>query len=135
MVRFTLFLALLAGVVGCASTDRVAPVFVPDNGATTDYAEFLPKLRILAWRATEAFYRDRWDELDDAAITLEKAVRTLKQTRNVPARLVAELAGNCDRLLVECDQLRAASTEKSPDKASERLQKIHVLIRELRSEN
>ena len=58
MTRFTLFLALVVGVAGCASSEKIGPVVVPENGANTDYVDFLPKLRILAWRATEAFYRD-----------------------------------------------------------------------------
>ncbi|MFL5327800.1 MAG: hypothetical protein ACJ8C4_02710 [Gemmataceae bacterium] len=133
MVRFTL-LFLVAFPIGCASSDRIAPVVIPTDGANTDYVEFLPQLRSLAWRTTEAFYRDRWDELDEAAQTLDRAIKVLPQSKNIPQRLQADLPARCTVISEECAKLRQASRERSAAAASDHLQKIHVAIRELRSE-
>jgi len=130
-----IFVAAIAVVFGCSSSEKIAPVVLPEEGASTDYVDFLPKLRTLAWRATEAFYRDRWDELDDAAQSLERAVKVLKQSKNVPPRVQGELATRCEKLTAECGQLREACRTRAVNGASEHLQQIHILIRELRSEN
>ena len=134
MVRNLLLVSLIA-LLGCASADKITPVVIPEDGSTTDYSEFLPRMRVLAWRATEAFYRDRWDELEEAAQNLEKAVRVLKQSKNVPVRVQTVLSTRCDTLIAECGHLKSAAHDKAAEPASDYLQKIHVLIRELRSES
>lgn len=134
----TAFAILTCLAVGCATTgDRVAPtvVVVPEDGSGTNYDELLPKLRTLSWQATEAFYRDRWDELEQSAVAIDKAVKALRQTKNVPARVAPDLAARCDELSAECRELKSAVAAKSPEKTSDHLQKIHLLVRELRSES
>ena len=56
-MRSSLFVALALVVGGCATAERIvpAPVVLPDDGAATPYSELHPKLRQLAWKATEAF--------------------------------------------------------------------------------
>lgn len=127
-------LSLLGLSLGCTTTDRITTVAIPEDGTAVDYAEFLPRLRTLAWRATEAYYRDRWDELDEAVVTLERAVKVLAQAKNVPARVQPELSTRCQNLIAECSRVHDAATTRSESAASDHLQKIHVLIRELRSE-
>jgi hypothetical protein len=129
-----MFVVLVGFALGCTSTDRITAVAIPEDGTAVNYEEFLPRLRTLAWRGTEAFYRDRWDELDDAMITLDRAVKVLEKANNVPARVQPELASRCQNLIAECAKVRDAAKTRSEAAASDHLQKIHVLIRELRSE-
>ncbi|MBX7103104.1 MAG: hypothetical protein K1X57_03435 [Gemmataceae bacterium] len=132
--RLVFLFALLA--TGCATADKLSPVPIslPEDAAATSYGDLHPKLRQLAWRATEGYYRDDWKELGETASSIEKAAKLLKSTKDVPARLV-DLPGKCDALTSEATALKAAAAGPTPDAISARLQKIHNLIRELRPEN
>ncbi len=131
---------IIAGIAislfGCASTDRLvpAPVVLPEAGATTNFTDLYPKIRQLAWRATEAFYRDDWKELGEDAQAINKAADLLKTAKEPPTRLVANLGEKCTLLASEAEQLRSAAQAPAPEQISTHLQKVHNLIRELRPE-
>jgi hypothetical protein len=119
--------------LGCATPDRVipAPIVIPDDAATTAYSDLYPKVRQLAWRATEAYYRDDWKELSETAQAIEKAARILKGTKDAPARF-PDLAGKCESLAAEAAAVRSAAAVPNPADIGAHLQRVHNLIRELR---
>lgn len=129
-------LAVVAAIVlfGCATGDRASapPPIIPADGATVNYAELVGSLRQVAWRATESFYRDDWATLDDAAESLEKAATVLKQTKNVPPRIQGVLVSRCDELFAESAKVKSAAAARSADQVGNHLQRVHILIRELR---
>jgi len=134
MFRTWIGIAAIIVVVGCATGDRVAapPPIIPDDGATISYSDLVGSLRQVAWRATESFYRDDWVTLDDSAASLEKAAKALKQSKNVPPRLQATLVSRCDDLAAESAKVKSAAAARSADLVGGHLQKVHILIRELR---
>jgi hypothetical protein len=130
----TLLSGIALFIIGCATAERSlpAPVVLPEDGATVPYAELHPKLRQLAWKATEAFYRDDWKDLGDTAQQLDKAARLLKAVKDTPARLQAELLPKCDELTKESGHLKEAAAAAAIDRIGVHLQRINNLVRELR---
>ncbi len=123
-------------VIGCATAERIvpAPVVLPNEGETVPFSELHPKLRQLAWKATEAFYRDDWKDLGETAQSLDKAARLLRATKDAPTRLQTTLGPKCDELTKESGQLREATQAAAIDRISDHLQRINNLVRELRPE-
>ena len=128
----TFSIALL--LFGCATAERIvpAPVVLPDDGATATFGELHPKIRQLAWRATEAFYRDDWKDLVETAQNLEKASRLLRTSKEAPLRVQPILMAKCDEMANECIQLREASQAAAIERIGVHLQKINNIVRELR---
>jgi hypothetical protein len=121
-------------LIGCATAERIvpAPVILPDDGASVSFVEMHPKLRQLAWKSTEAFYRDDWKDLVETSQGLEKAARLLKASKETPVRLQPTLMSKCDELTNESIQLREASKAAAIDRIGVHLQRINNLVRELR---
>jgi hypothetical protein len=120
--------------LGCATSERVAPppVLLPEDGTLVSFAEMHPKLRQLAWTATEAFYRDDWKNLVETAQSLEKAARLLRTSKEAPARLQPILMSKCDDMANESIQLREAAQAAAIDRIGIHLQRINNIVRELR---
>jgi hypothetical protein len=121
-------------LVGCATSERIvpAPVVLPEEGSMVSFAELHPKLRQLAWKATEAFYRDDWKDLVETSQSLEKAARLLRTSKEAPTRLQPILAAKCDELTNESIQLREASQAAAIDRIGAHLQRINNIVREIR---
>lgn len=135
VVRILLLTTLLA-IFGCASGERVvqAPVVLPDDPANVVYSDLQPKLRNLAWQATEAYYRDDWKTLSDTATTIERAAKLLKSAKSPPVKIEPILAPTCEKLSEEALKLREAADRAATDQVSQHLQQVHNLIRTLRNE-
>lgn len=133
-MKYSLLAGLFLVVVGCATAERIvpAPVILPEDGASVGFAELHPKVRQLAWKATEAYYRDDWKDLGESAAGLEKAARLLKSSKDSPVRLQAVLTSKCEALTLESQQLKDASKAAAVDKIGVHLQRINNLVRELR---
>ena len=89
MKRFLLTGALLLSLSACQlPPERVPLQRLPENGPPLPYAELLTRARAQATVATEAFYVNRWADLEDAAAGLEQTARFLKvseEYRKAPA--------------------------------------------------
>lgn len=135
MARCTL-IAIMLGIVGCTSGERVAPppVILPDDPANVIYSDLQPKLRNLAWQATEAYYRDDWKSLSETATTIERAARLLKSAKSAPPKIEPILGPTCEKLSEEALKLREAADAAASDRVSQHLQQVHNLIRTLRTE-
>ena len=112
-------------IIGCATAERIvpAPVVLPEDGAAVQFSELHPKLRQLAWKATEAFYRDDWKDLSETAQQLDKAAQLLKSAKDAPARLQTELQQKCNELTKESGQLKEASAAAAIDRIGVHLQR------------
>ena len=132
----TCILFFLLLVMGCASGDRVvqAPVILPDDPANVVYSELQPKLRNLAWQATEAYYRDDWKSLSESATTIERAAKLLKSAKSAPVKIEPILGTTCEKLAEESLKLREASDAAASERVSQHLQQVHNLIRTLRTD-
>ncbi len=133
MSRASLPVLLLLCVCGCqVPSERQAVRPLPDDSPPLPYAELLTRARAQAKSATEAYYIDRWADLEDAARGLEQTARFLGKTYEVPARVRDRLEVKARDLGKEATALREAARAKDADKVKESLQRVHDQVRDLR---
>jgi hypothetical protein len=134
-MRRALTLAVLL-VAGCQlPADRLPLKPLPEDGPPLPYAELLTRARLQAGQATEAFYVNKWTDLEDAAKGLEQTARFLPKATDVPVKQKDSLPVSAGDLGKEAGKLREAAKAKVAKQANEILQRIHLKIRELRLEN
>lgn len=132
-----LFLGLLSlGLAGCVSpADRATLRPLPEDGPPLPYAELLTRARVQAAAATEAFYVNKWADLEDAAKGLEQTARYLPKATDVPPKHKDTLPVAAGDLGKEAVKLREAATAQDAKESNAILQRIHLKIRELRLDN
>jgi hypothetical protein len=115
--------------------ERVPLQRLPENGPPLPYAELLTRARGQATVATEAFYVNHWTEMEDAARALEQTARFLARAEDVPANRKEQLPAASSDLSKEAMKLQQAATSQNVEAATTALQRIHVMVRELRLAN
>lgn len=120
-------------MLGCAiPAERVPLQPLPENGQVLPYAELLTRVRAQASRANDAFFLDRWDDLEDMAKGIEQTSRFLAKAEEVPERNRKNLKEVTDDLGLIAKKLRGASVARNVKDATESLQKINARVRDLR---
>jgi hypothetical protein len=133
MKRILLFASLLLMATSCTAPERAAlPPPLPDNGPPLSYAELLLRARTQATVATEAFYVNKWSDLEDAARGLEQTAKFLGKAEDVPAKQKESLAAVSTSLNKDAVKLRDAAKAQDEKAANETLQHVHLTVRELR---
>jgi len=133
MKRILLAASFLLPLCACQLPPERAPLQrLPENGPPLPYAELLTRARAQATIATEAFYVNRWTDLEDAARGLEQTSRYLPRAEDVPPRNKDTLAVMSNDLGKLSTELREAATAKNVKEANDVLQRIHLKVRELR---
>src|SRR5262249_20241300 len=127
-------LALLL-LAGCRLTpERQSLQLLPEGGLPLPYTELVKRARDQASAANEAFYVDRWLDLEDAAKALEQTARFLPKATEIPAKQKDKLEVEAGDLGKDAGKLRDAAKTKDVKQANESLQRIHLQIRKLRPE-
>jgi hypothetical protein len=133
--------ALILGIVllslsACQlPAERVPLRALPENGPPLPYAELLTRARAQAMTATEAFYDNRWQELEGTAKDMEQTARYLAKAVDVPPKHKDTLTVTSGDLGKDADKLREAAKAKDLKEANTALQRIHLMVRELRLDN
>ncbi len=117
-----------------APPERLPVKPLPEEGVPVPYADVVARARVQASAAVEAFYIDKWDELEDAARALEQSGRFLAKATDVPAKRKDNLADQSAELVKTASRLREAAKGKDVQQANELLQRINLKVRELRPE-
>ena len=128
-------LGLFVAAFGCqAPMARIAPQPLPEDTPPMPYADLVSRLRQLAMSAHEAFYLDRWDEVETTARALQQSARFLTKALSVPPERVADLGQKSETLATDAGQLRDAAKARPPDVTNINaiLQRIHLQVRALR---
>lgn len=134
MVRAIVVAALLL-MVGCAlPPDRGALRPLPEEGPPLPYNEIVFRSRLQAAAAVEAFYVNRWDELEDAARALEQSARFLGKAAEVPPRHKDTLTVEAGDLGKDAAALREAVKAQDVKRTNEILQRLNLKVRELRAD-
>jgi hypothetical protein len=134
VTRWLLTAVALVALVGCRSAaERAVVQPLPDDAPPMTYADVLARARLQAMSANESFYIDDWSGLDDAARSLQQSARFLHQSKEVPADRKAALDSRADVLGQQAALLRTAAQQRNEVEANATLQRIHMLVRELRS--
>src|SRR5262249_55519468 len=123
-------------IAGCALPPEQVPLKpLPENGPPQAYADLITRARVQATAANEAFYVNRWTDLEDAAKGLEQTARFLSKATEVPAKHKDTLAVEAGDLGKEAGKLREAAKAQEVKQATEALQRIHLKVRELRPDD
>jgi hypothetical protein len=133
-MRLLAGLALLTLVLaGCQTVDnRHSLRPLPDEGPPLPYAELLTRARAQASLATEAFYVNRWPEIEDAARGLDQTARYLGRAEDIPPRQKEALPNLSRDLATEAANLRLAAQKMDDKEVTQILQRINLKVRELR---
>jgi hypothetical protein len=124
---FLLFLA------GCQSPAERLPINrLPEDSPPLPYAELLTRARMQASAANEAFYVNRWSDLEENAQGLEQTARFLAKATEVAAAQKEKLPDRASNLGKEAGKLRQAAQAQDVPKANEALQRVNLQVRELR---
>ncbi|HEY7156509.1 MAG TPA: hypothetical protein VH575_21255 [Gemmataceae bacterium] len=121
---------LLAGCV--APVERVPLQPLPETGQVLPYPELLTRARAQATAANEAFYVNRWSDLEDLAKGLEQTARFLAKAEEVPKKNKDMLKEVTDDMAKNALKLKAAAAEKNVKDANDALQRINLKVRDLR---
>jgi hypothetical protein len=126
---------IAAVLAGCQlPAERIPLKPLPPEGEALPYSDLIQRTRLHATIATEAFYADRWPDLEEAARGLEQTARFLPKATEVPAQQKAGLAEKAGDLSKDAAQLREAAKAKDDKRTNEVLQRIHLQVRSLRPE-
>jgi hypothetical protein len=135
MLRLLLVSGVAAALCGCQLPgDRVAMRPLPEEVQPVPYAELLTRARTEASIATEAFYVNRWNDLEEAAHRLEVTARYIPKAEDVPAANRDSLGVVSGDLGKEAVNLREAAKAQDVKKTNEVLRLVNLKIRELRLE-
>lgn len=132
MRRLLCTLCLLL-TVGCALPPEKIPLQpLPEGKDGIEYAEIVFRARQHAMAATEAFYLNKWTDLDEAGRYLDQSARLLLMATAVPAKQKDKLDANAAELQKEAAALREAAKAQDAKRSSEALQRLHLKVREMR---
>jgi hypothetical protein len=115
--------------------ERAALTPLPEDTPPLPYAELLTRARYQATLATEAFYVDKWAEVEDAARGLEQTARFLPKSQDVPPKQKDALPVVSGDLSKEAGRLLEAARNKDVKEANDALQHVHLVVHELRLDN
>jgi len=134
-MRRAAFAASFLFVAGCVlpAEERLPVQPLRENGLTT-YADVVTRARLQAGSATEAFYINKWGDLEAAAHHLDQSARLLVKASDVPVQQKDRLVANADELARAATDLGKAAKAQNVKQVNELLQKIHLKVRELRPE-
>jgi len=134
-MRLLFVVGVGVAVCGCQlPPDRSSLRPLPDEVQPVPYAELLTRARAQASLATEAFYVNRWNDLEEAAHGLEVTARYLPKAEDVPAANRDSLSVVSGDLGKEAVNLRDAAKAQDVKKTNEVLRLVNLKIRELRLE-
>jgi hypothetical protein len=136
MRRGLLATSLMLLLAGCQVPPEQVPLKpLPENGPPESFADLVKRARVQAAAANEAFYVNKWSDLDDAARGLDQTARYLVKATAVPNRHRDNLPIEAGDLGKEAAKLREAAMAQDEKKATEALQRIQLMVRQLRAED
>jgi hypothetical protein len=125
--------ACILFLAGCQSPAERLPINrLPDDSPPLPFAELLTRARMQASAANEAFYLNRWSDLEDASQGLEQTSRFLTKATEVPEKHKEKLPDKAGALGKEAGKLRQATLAQNVTQVNESLQRVNLQIRELR---
>lgn len=133
MKRLVLFAAIALSVSACTVAPERAPLRpIPEDGPPPTYATLLTRARAQATAATEAFYDNRWNDLEEVAQALEQTAKFLPKASDSPPAAKASIAQISDDLTKEAMNLRTAARAKDEKAVTATMSRVNLKVRELR---
>jgi hypothetical protein len=126
----------LLAFFGCTLPPERLPIMpLPEDGQPLPYSDLVQRARLQTANANDAFYGDRWTELEESANGLEKIARFLPKANEVPAKFKDKLGDLSASLIKDAGDLRGAAQTKDVKATNTALQRITLQLREMRPEN
>lgn len=136
MNRALCLVLFLVPVGGCQlPPERAALKPLPEDSGPLPFADLTSRARSQAAAATEAFYDNKWADLEEAARGLEQTARFLGKATEVPAERKESLPAAAEELGKNAATLREAAKDHEVKQANETLQRLNLKVRELRMRN
>jgi hypothetical protein len=133
MTRIVLPSVLALAAFGCALPPERLPLqLLPESSPPLPYSELLTRARLQASAATEAFYMNRWADLEDSARGLLQTARFLRKATEVPPTHKDKLVAEADALEKDAQQLLLAAKAHDVNATTAVMQRINLQVRELR---
>ena len=127
---------LLLACSGCQLPPEQVPLKpLPENGPPESYADLIGRARVQATSANEAFYINKWSDLEEAAKGLAQTAQYLSKATQVPARHKDILPVEAGDLGKQAEQLREAAKSQDVKLTTDILQRVNLKVRELRPED
>jgi hypothetical protein len=105
---------------------------LPEKGPPPSYAEVLTRARAQAEIANAAFYRNNWNEVQDAARALEQTAQVMPKAWDVPPAQKVNLADLSNQLSKEAGILTTAAKAMDEKGVNECMTRITLAIRKMR---
>jgi hypothetical protein len=115
----------------CIVPEREPLRLLPEDHGPVPYTDLSARARLQATVAMEAYYVDKWTDIEDAARGLEQTARFLQKAPDVPEKQKDRLPKLCDDLAKEAVLLRDNAKEKNSKKVHESMTRVQSLVREL----
>jgi hypothetical protein len=132
MRRALVVAVFLAVVAGCQLPPEQVPLKpLPDDGIPEGYSDLVKRARLQAGSANIAFYENKWTDLRNAAEGLQKTSAFLTKASAVPLRHKDTLPVESGDLAKEAARLKDAAGAEDVKKATESMQKIQLMVRQL----
>jgi hypothetical protein len=112
--------------------ERMPIRVLPDDSPPLPYAELLTRARLQSTAATEAFYVNQWADLEENARGLSQSAQFMKRAVEVPVERKKDLTKDADQLAQTAARLATAAKAKDEKQATQALQQINLLVRQLR---
>jgi hypothetical protein len=123
-------------LMGCQLPPEQVPLKpLAEEGPPQPYADLVSRARIQAAAANEAFYVNKWIDLEDAGKGLENTARYIGKSTEVPARHRDKLTGEAEDFSKEAVRLREAAKAEDAKRAADSLQRINLMVRQLRPQD
>jgi hypothetical protein len=132
MIRAFCLGLLLFGLTACATpVERLPLKPLPEEDQALPFAELLTRARLQAGRATEAFYSDKWTDIEEAARGLERTAKFLGLASEVPEKLKNKLPVLASDLGKDAAEMGKAAKAQDATKTNEVQQRLNLKVREL----
>ncbi len=136
MRRLALVCCASLVLAGCQLPPEQVPLRpLPEDNSSQAFGDLATRARVQAMTANEAFYLNKWPELEDAARSLQQTSRILFKAADVPVSHRDRLPVEAGDLGKEAGNLREAAKGQQVKEANEILQRINLKVRQLQVSN
>jgi len=133
MRRIVTISAMLLVLVSCTAAperERFAPL--PDTVTPQPYGRLLERARALASQATDSYYLNDWEKVEQAAEGLAQTANYLSKATDVPPRHADTIKVTSTDLGKLASQLQGAARAKDVKKTNDAMGLINAKVREMR---
>lgn len=124
-----IFVLALAGCQSIQESQSLVPL--PENAPAQPYSELVTRARSQAQAATESFYLNKWQDLEEVSKVLSQTARFMDRATGIPAARLKQVSATAADISQECSTLSTLAKAKDEVGTQQCLQRIQVKVREL----